>query len=109
MTAVTHQMAIGDIGQRRRQVSDRRAQRGVDERPRHRPDERAGGDLPQRHAERTECVRRERIGDAGDEPLTDDRPQSAPLDQLVQAVGALGAEELLVRSSCLRACRSGRR
>ena len=75
------------------QVPDRRPQRRIDERPRHRSDERPDRDLPQRNSEGAECVGGQRIGDAGDEPLTDDCPQSAPFDQPVQTVGAIRAEE----------------
>ena len=57
------------VCQRRRQVTYRRAERGVDECAWQRSDEGTDGHLPQRNSERTERIRGERIGDAGDEAL----------------------------------------
>ena len=62
------------VCQRRRQMPDRGAQRGVHECPRRRTDERTDGHLPQRNSERPERIGGERIRNAGDESLADDPP-----------------------------------
>ena len=92
MTAVTHQTAIavyasGLTG------PDRGAQRGVHERPRHRPDESANGHLPQTNSERAEGVGGQRVGQTGHEPPSDHRPQSAPPDLVVEPVGTLRTQQ----------------
>jgi hypothetical protein len=60
------------VCQRRRQMPDRGAQRGVDECPRRRTDKRTDAHLPQRNSERPERIGGERIRYAGDESLADD-------------------------------------
>ncbi|AEJ47321.1 hypothetical protein HX92_4327 [Mycobacterium tuberculosis] len=97
------------VNQRRRQVGDRRAQRGVDEHPWRRPDERPNDHLPQRNSERPEGVRGQRIRDAGDEALTDHRPQSAPFDLCIEAMGAIDTQQRLgVIPACAPAEKAGR-
>src|SRR3954451_7776824 len=77
------------VGQRRRQITDRSAQRGIDEGSRRRPEEGTDGHLPQRNSERDERVRRQCIRDARYEPLAADGPQAAPLSLPVETVGAV--------------------
>ena len=73
--------------QHRRPITERGTQRGVDERSRHRTDQRANSHLPQGNSERAESIRGQRIRQPRDEALTDHRPQPASFDQRVDTIG----------------------